>query len=341
MSHDMTATVRAGSLRGFAALVAGLGHDPSALVGRFGLDSSILTDEDARVPMRHVIAMLESTAAALNCPDLGLKLAQLQDASTLGPIAIALEASATVGASLDIAARYLFTHSPANIFTVADDGDHLDSQLVELRYEIILARLPPVRQAWDLGIGLAHRMLRTSAGAGYQPTEVLLPHAPLAKPSTYTRYFGAPVRFEQRSAGIIIPRSLLALPNVGSDALVRHVAARYLDMQFPAPGNSASAQVRHCIQRAFGSSDVSLAYIAAVIGSHPRTLQRRLRKEGASFEVIRDQARRDAAAHYITLTHMKLADISLHLGFAEQSVLTNACIAWFGATPSAIRRKAW
>jgi AraC-like DNA-binding protein len=77
--------------------------------------------------------------------------------------------------------------------------------------------------------------------------------------------------------------------------------------------------------------------MADLFNLHSRTLQRYLEAEGTSFEVLRDEARRDAARRYLNSTRLPLAQVAGLLGLSEQSALTRACKRWFDATPKAIR----
>jgi AraC-like DNA-binding protein len=70
---------------------------------------------------------------------------------------------------------------------------------------------------------------------------------------------------------------------------------------------------------------------------HPRTLQRRLREEGTTFEAIKDEARQDLAQRYLAQPDVPLTQITALLGYSEQSALGRSCRRWFGATPREMR----
>ncbi|MGH8431573.1 MAG: helix-turn-helix domain-containing protein [Solimonas sp.] len=72
---------------------------------------------------------------------------------------------------------------------------------------------------------------------------------------------------------------------------------------------------------------------------HPRTLQRRLTEEGATFEKVRDEVRKDMAETYLANQLVPLAHVAHLLGYANQSVLTRSCLRWFGRTPLAMRQQ--
>lgn len=63
-----------------------------------------------------------------------------------------------------------------------------------------------------------------------------------------------------------------------------------------------------------------LLTVASLMGLHPRTLQRRLSAEGARFEELRDEARRELALELLSQRRISLAQIGDMLGFADQSL---------------------
>jgi AraC-like DNA-binding protein len=77
--------------------------------------------------------------------------------------------------------------------------------------------------------------------------------------------------------------------------------------------------------------------VADALSMHPRTLQRRLRELGTTFEDIKDEARRDLAHRYLAHRDVPLAQVTALLDYSEQSALTRSCHRWFGATPRVLR----
>jgi AraC-like DNA-binding protein len=100
------------------------------------------------------------------------------------------------------------------------------------------------------------------------------------------------------------------------------------------------ATVRALVLRYLGREDCTNDRVAAEMRLHPRTLQRRLRAEGTSFDEIKDEARRDVAWHYIKQSDLPMTQVAERLGYAEASVLSRSCYRWFAASPRALRAKA-
>lgn len=332
--YDMADVVRAAGLRGLPALVTTLGADGDALLSGFGIAPSALESDDAVIPSVAAARALEAAAAACDCGDLGLRLAGQQNASVLGPLAIAIENSPTLGEALDCARRFLFVHSPGLSVAQVPDPESRPG-VAGIRYSGA-TELPP--QVADLGLGLLHRVTTLLSG-GYGLRSVHLPHPPLAPVNHYTTFFGADVRFDQPAAVLRVPQTLPATPVTGGgNEMLREVALDYMRSHFPAPGLFISARVRHLLARSLGSGPVDLAATARQLRMHPRTLQRRLADEQESFEDLLDDVRRAAAHRLITQTDLPLSQVTAMVSLAEQSALSRASRRWFGLPPRDLRR---
>lgn len=332
--------IRAASLRGFVDLVDELGGEPETLLRRFGLDREVLSDDDGLIPITAHDLMLDTAAQELSCPDFGLRLAETQDLSILGPLAVAIEASSTVAAALDCASRYLFVHSPA--LRVGVETDPLDRQgVVALAYRKDLRESTYSPQGIELGLGVVHRVAVSLLGGLPPVRSVLISHPPLSPVQRYLDYFGTDVRFGGPVAALCIQRHLLERTFSGANEAIRTVAIDHLARHFRDPQQDFPAQVRLGIAEALRTSRPTMASISRLFTIHPRTLQRRLSAEGTSFAVILDEVRREAAHRYLTTTDLPVGQIALMVGFGEQSSLTHAIRRWYGTSPRELRQTAF
>ncbi|MER7922315.1 AraC family transcriptional regulator [Streptomyces sp. NPDC096057] len=334
----MDVLVRAATLRGWRSLVVELGGDPVALLAAARLSGDVLDDEDALLPARSAMHLLEASAVELQCPDFGLRMAHAQDPTALGPLALVLQNLPTVWDMLHASARYLFVHSPSLTLTLLPAGREFPGH-VAMQFDMVLAPRPPARQAMDLALATTHRLLGLAVKTDYRPRAVLLSHSPAAPLSTYVRFFGAEVRPERAHAALILDEHLLDVPLNDVDDTIRRVAISYLETHYPAPGSSVSDLVRNATSRTIGAgARAGLDEVARMLAVHPRTLQRRLAEEGAGFDDLRDEVLKGLVYQYLTESSLPMSQVALVLGFSEQSVLTRACRRWFGQTPTALRR---
>jgi hypothetical protein len=64
---------------------------------------------------------------------------------------------------------------------------------------------------------------------------------------------------------------------------------------------------------------------------HPRTLNRRLRDEGKTFNALLAETRYEIARQLLRDTHLKIADIAMILGYADSASFNRAFRRWSGA----------
>jgi AraC-like DNA-binding protein len=105
------------------------------------------------------------------------------------------------------------------------------------------------------------------------------------------------------------------------------------------PPNTRSfvAQVRRVLFESVGEGTVDFDAIAAQLHMSPVTLRRRLKKEGVSFQEIKDRIRRDKAIALMHDASKTIGDIAVELGYSEPSAFYRAFRHWLGATPSQYR----
>jgi AraC-like DNA-binding protein len=118
---------------------------------------------------------------------------------------------------------------------------------------------------------------------------------------------------------------------------LHRLAVAHLDVQTPSPDGLIAARVETAVRRAMGTDSCDREFIARSMAMHPRTLQRRLDREGQSFDEIRDRVRRELAEHYLRNTNLPLAQVAGIIGYAEQSILSRSCRRWFNTTPRRLR----
>lgn len=316
-----------------------LGGDPAALLARFGLAADELQRDDGLVSLTAHDRMLDAAASDLGCPDLGLRLAERQDVSVLGPLALAIEASPTAAAAVECASRFLFVHSPALRVGMQPD---LRGQrgVVALTYQKDLRESPYSPQAMELGIGLFHRIAVALLGGVRGLRSVEFPHQPLSPLQRYLDFFGSDVRFGAATGALRVERHRLDEAFASANDAIRTLAVAYLNRHYTDPATCVAPQVRLAVAETLATAAPSLPRTARLLAMHPRTLQRRLAREGTGFDAIVDDVRRDLVERLLTGTELPFGQVAGLAGFSEQSALTHAARRWFGTTPRALRRSA-
>jgi AraC-like DNA-binding protein len=329
--------VHADLLRFFPELVKELGGDADALIGRAAVDPSVLAQDRTNLGYRSWVLLLEHAAAELQRPDFGLRLAALQGGGAVfGPMGVVMRNSKTFGQAMDYVAKHCHAHSLAA--RVRLDPDEATGGFFA-GHEILLDRLPNKRQAIEQLLLLGHLNAVEITGGRARVREVRFRHQPLSPLRTYRRHFGCAVRFDQKEDGVIYSERDLRCPLVDPDAQLYQQATSFIDQRFVQVTPPMHVRVRALIVQFIEAEDCSNERVAAELGLHPRTLHRRLKAEGRSFEGIKDEVRRDVALRYLKETDLPLTLVAQRLGYAEQSVLTRSCARWFATSPSQLRSR--
>lgn len=330
--------IRAASLRGFLPLVTELGGEPGALLERFDIAPEVLDDDEGLLSITDHDRMLDAAAVEIDCPDLGLRLAERQDVGILGPLALAIEASSTAAEALACVSRFMFVHSPALRIDVEPDpwGER---GIVALTYRKDLRESPYSPQAMELGLGLFHRVALMLVGSPGGLRTVEIPHQPLSPVVRYTTFFGSDVKFGRPAGALRVESRLLDEQFAGANEAIRQLALDYLTGNYADPARTTASQTRRALAGSLHATAPTIGNVARLLAVHPRTLQRQLAVEDTTFETILDEVRRDAAHRYITTTTMPFGQIAAMVAFTEQSTLSHAVRRWYGVAPRALRQR--
>ncbi|MEP7295564.1 MAG: AraC family transcriptional regulator [Burkholderiales bacterium] len=102
--------------------------------------------------------------------------------------------------------------------------------------------------------------------------------------------------------------------------------------------DSWTARVRRLLRDGLAGGDwPGAGAVAGALHVAPTTLRRKLEAEGASFQGIKDELRRDAAIHHLCHSAVSAARIGELVGFAEASAFYRAFKKWTGVQPGEYR----
>jgi AraC-like DNA-binding protein len=104
-------------------------------------------------------------------------------------------------------------------------------------------------------------------------------------------------------------------------------------------GSSLSARIRRRLRQFLPGEVPDFETLAGEMNMTAATMRRRLSEEGASYQEIKNQLRRDLAISYLSHSNRSVMDIALELGFSERSAFHRAFRKWTGASPGEFRRE--
>jgi AraC-like DNA-binding protein len=157
----------------------------------------------------------------------------------------------------------------------------------------------------------------------------------------YRLVFGNNLRFGEAASALAFDAKLLGLPVIRDAAAVRaflrQAPANFLVKYRTQAGGVA--RIRGLLSERPLAEWPSFDDLASALQTTPSTLRRRLEREGSSFQVIKDDLRRDMAIDLLCNSSRSVDDIGFTLGFAEHSAFYRAFRRWTGASPGEYRGK--
>ena len=98
-----------------------------------------------------------------------------------------------------------------------------------------------------------------------------------------------------------------------------------------------SGELMRILNRHFTQVLPSVDEAAEMVHVSRRTLIRRLKKEGTSYQAVKDQVRRDRAISRLTIDSLPVAEIAAQVGFADAAAFSRAFKNWTGLSPTEYR----
>lgn len=326
-------TIRATCLLQFSELLTELGADPDAILRDAGIRPEDAGQEDKFIPLRAAVQAVETAAAVTSIPDFGRRLAARRSIETIGLLGVAAQSAPTLEAAFEIFSTFIGAHSPGLQVLLTPEPES-DKSFFELRF--LLDGPPRQRQTVEMGLGASLQILRAILGSAYCPLAVHVPHSALTSAADYVRYFGCTAHFAQPAAGFML-RAADLRRCLQRDDQTRHHAVAELSTLVDGRGPSLVQTVTNVARTLLPTGALNIDLAAKQLGLHPRTLQRRLAVEDASFAALVDNVRRDTAQRYLRDTDISLEHLTRLLGYSEQSVLTRSCQRWFASSPTTYR----
>ncbi len=254
-----------------------------------------------------------------------------------GVLGVAIKNAATLREAIDVCTRFIQINTTASTLTRAPiPGTEKEMIVLDNAYPLG----PETVQLYERLLGTILQVAKTVGLPPETPIEYRFMHAPVSSLAAYSDALGSTPKFNQPSMGIVFNRDLLDVPIAHRSLELGELAMNHMRNITENAEKPFVESARHISRVLIELGACSQSELATALNIHERTLQRRLKEAGSSFEAVRDEARREIAAVLLRQNAHSLTDIALILGYAESSTFSRSCQRWFGDTPSSIRAQA-
>jgi AraC-like DNA-binding protein len=323
-------------LNGFCKLVGQLGGNSAALIDEAGLPPTLGLVSGDKVPIRAVGELFEICARKLNCPDFGLRLAEMQLGCTvMKPLEKLISHARTIEQSLRCCIDHMSAYSSGlRLALLPVPGRNMQ----RLRIEILLDDYYAFPQLIEQLALLSHKTTMEMTGGFARARAISFSHTQIGTKWDYSRRFSIPVAFDQDFDEVLFADSDLQTSVIQYDENIFSSEYERISVQYPPTPLDTKARVAQAIRATLADSNCGREEVCAIIGVSSRTLHRQLARIGTNFERLRDEVRRNLCLRYLARSDLTITQVAGRLGFSEGSVLTHACQKWFAKSPRELRR---
>jgi len=328
-------TVHVGPLLPVPALLNEMGVDADGLLVSVGVEPVLLSDADNLMTFATAGRLLRECVGRTGCDHFGLLVGERGGPASLGLLGTLLLHSANVGGALQSLVSHLDIRDRGAVPTLTVEGKG-----VTLGYVVYERGVESVDQIADIAIAIACNILWSLCGPTWAPSEVLLAHRRPSDVRPYRRFFRAPVRFDAGHNALVFPSKWLAQPLSATDPNLRQQLqdqVRYFDAIH---GMTFAAKMRRTLRAAVTRGPCSVTQAAQIFNMSRRTLSRRLRADGTTYEALLAEVRHEVACQLLCHTDMLARDVAEALGYADAAAFTRAFCRWSGTTPARWRASA-
>jgi AraC-like DNA-binding protein len=308
------------------------GRDPRPLFEQAGLDPGRLRDPNGRYPISALTRLWRLAARATDDQHLGLTAARFLHPTTLHALGYSWLASETLKEAFERVVRY---------HRIVSDGFEAQLQASADGYRFVMQPSNSVvaaDEAIDAAVATVVMMCRASRGAEFDPLRVQMQRPAPADPGAYARLFRAPIEYGANENALFFDKTTIEglLPTANAelaranDKVITEYLARF-------DRGSVKRQVELKLLEQLSSGHASQESIAKSLHMSSRTLQRKLREEGATYKQMLDDTRRYLASQYVRESRLSVNEITFLLGFSEPANFSRAFKRWTGRSPSAFR----
>lgn len=330
----LQATVSIGWVNTVIAAAQRLSVDKGTLLATAGIP--LAASELERWPIDDITRLWHAAERCTADPGFGLKVGAEFTPRSISGVGFALQSAATLRDAIVMAQRFQRLISDGGRFQVLT-GNAATWLVYHPRQGKLAFSPHQIEAVLATVIGFANWV----TGTRMEPLRVQFSQSRLGPLQGYQAAFRSPVDFEQAFSGVLVDNEILDQPLPQADPELAQVHTRYTKARLAALSiNSASVpELQRWLAARLGPVLPRRAEAAEALGISERTLARRLRDQGQTFDNLLDEVRRHRSLKAVAETTAPLPEIAESLGFAEVSTFYRAFRRWTGLPPVRWRKQ--
>ena len=305
--------------------MAELGLSPSAVLRRAGLPPSFLDQPRVLLKTEELFALWRAIGEVSDNPAIGLLLGTETKTERFHPVSLAALSTESFGQAVKQMARYKQLTSPEEI------RQQMNEEEWSIHFHWLLAdQVEPMALiecafAWVLSVA------RHGTGTRLSPLRMEFVQ-PRPHIKAIERHFGCPVVCGAPHNAIVFRAADAQRPFVTRNAELLAMLAPQFEEELKRENGDESFvdRVRLAIQQKLTGQRPTIEDIADALHISSRTIQRRLQKEGSSFQRLLEEARHQLARQYLNNSVLELNEAAYLLGYNDANSFVRAFRTWEG-----------
>lgn len=334
LPRDVTGTLRISAVWHLPALLRDLGVDLEDVLAAAQVQPGIFGHPDNPITYPELQRLFLACEQRSGRDDFGLLVGQRSRLAEMGLAGEAARCCGDVGEGLACFVEHFNLHDGAATMGIVTEGG-----FTRFIYAIAEHGMPDTRHFQLGAITIAYNIVQDLCGEGWQPTVVTIACRSPVNVRACQKFFRAPIRFDSDESALIFERHWLDRPLAPvNPALRQEIAARVAAQELQLHADFP-ATVRRLVRKQLLFGRCSMDAVAATLGMHRRTLDRRLHRQGLHYGDLIDSVKKDVAQQLLRDTRLHVQQIAESLRFSTAANFATAFRRWTGMTPSEYRRR--
>ena len=300
-----------------------MGIEPGDVFDAAGLSLNSVANPDNALSFTQLDRLLTCAVQMSGCPHLGVLVGRESSLAMLGLVGELMRHAPTVRQALRDLADNQHRYVRGAVVYFAEQGG-----FGTVGYAVYYPGFVAAEVLTDGAMAAGLRFC-LELGAG-SPSDILVPRPAPLSIRAYVKAFGAPIRFGCEEAAFVFRSSQLDRPVPGADPARRAALEDAVRGHWETSEPTMAHMARRALRSVVLSGSAELEIVAARLGVHPRTLNRRLKDEGMTFRSILNDVRFDVACQLLEGTGLPITQIALWLGYSESASFAHAFKRWAG-----------
>lgn len=317
--------------QGWRLVLKDLGIEPADVLRRAELPDDLFSRSGVSLSTEEYFRLWNAVEAEANDPLFPLHIGQSIPVEAFQPPIFAALCSPNMLVAAQRISQYKRLCAPMAMH-VEEDGDEVRISLEWLDKDVD----PPVSMT-ATELVFFTQLARTATREHVKPVRAETMRPP-EHAADYEEFIGTPIR-KSKVHAITFSRSDAHLPFMTANEVMWEAFEPALRKRLSELDESAtvSDRVRAALLEALPSGASSMDDVSRKLALSKRTLQRRLKHEGTTYQLVLNRTREELARHYLRKTELSGAEISYLLGYEDPNSFFRAYHDWTGETTEQAR----